>query len=116
AVSAYGRVEANRRTPKWLVGDPLLPNLSGVNVAYNLQEHFRVERGLDLLQGILLVSPLKLRFASHKLNLRAVKMVLFLLLAIPPLKWLALRASLAIKVRQAEVLLSQVKALRVRES
>ena len=57
-----------------------------------------------------------LSFIVRKMTSRTVKLILLLLLVVPSLIWLALRASLMVKVRQAETLLSQVKALRVRES
>jgi hypothetical protein len=57
-----------------------------------------------------------LRFIFRKLTNRTVKLILLLLLALPSVTWFALRASLVVKVRQAESLLSQVKGLRVRES
>ena len=57
-----------------------------------------------------------LRFTRNKLSNRILKLILFLLLAVPSLTWVVLRASLVVKARQAQALLSQVKALRVRES
>jgi hypothetical protein len=50
------------------------------------------------------------------LSRRVAKLVLALLLVAPLGAWVVLRVSLLIKVREAEALLSQVKALRVRES
>jgi hypothetical protein len=57
-----------------------------------------------------------LRFIVRKLTSRTVKIILFTLLVVPPVAWLALRVSLMVKVRQAEALLSQVKSLRIRKS
>ena len=50
------------------------------------------------------------------LSRRVAKLVLALLLVAPLGAWVVLRVSLLIKVREAKALLSQVKALRVRES
>ena len=50
------------------------------------------------------------------LSRRVAKLVLALLLVVPLGAWVVLRVSLLIKVREAKALLSQVKALRVRES
>jgi hypothetical protein len=57
-----------------------------------------------------------LSFIVRKMTSRTVKLILFLLLVVPSLTWFALRTALILKGRQTETLLSQVKALRVRES